>query len=242
MTRPEHTITLQATTAKLLVLSSGEEIVKRIESHLRNAGRPVRCAWVTDLEDLEDGLRRGTPDLVLCQDGQPRATIKDVLTLCHKRQPDLPVLLLATKAFTMAETVAALRTGARGLVFAGDALQLQHMEMICMRELGTHQHIKELRTTRARLADYESRHERLMAGTGDAVLHVQEGIVTHANAAFASLIGQKTPEGLVGSPLMDLLAPEGQPRSGSSSSCSRRARASPTPSSPCSWRGPRASR
>ena len=208
MTRPEHTITLQAVTAKLLVLSAGEEIAKRIESHLRNAGRPVRAAWVTDLEDLEDGIRRGTPDLVLCQDGQPRASIKDVLTLCHRLQPDLPVLLLATKAFTMAETVAALRTGARGLVFAGDGLQLQHMEMICMRELGTHQHIRELRSMRVKLADYEARHEKLMAGMGDAVLHVQEGIVTHANAAFATLVGQKSAATLIGNPLLDLIAAE----------------------------------
>jgi EAL domain-containing protein (putative c-di-GMP-specific phosphodiesterase class I)/GGDEF domain-containing protein/PAS domain-containing protein len=212
MTRPEFTLTLQAVTAKLLVLSAGEEIAKRIESHLRNAGRPVRCAWVTDLEDLEDGIRRGSPDLVLCQDGQPRATIRDVLGLCHKLQPDLPVLLLATKSFTMAETVAALRTGARALVFAGDALQLQHMEMICMRELSTHQHIRELRSTRAKLADYEARHEQLMASTGDAVLHVQEGIVTHVNAAFAALVGRKTPAELIGSPLLDLVTAENAPQ------------------------------
>ena len=209
--RPEHTITLQAQTSKLLVLSAGEEIAKRIESHLRNSGRPVRAAWVTDLEDLEDGIRRSTPDLVLCQDGQPRATIKDVLALCHKLQPDLPVLLLATKSFTMAETVAALRTGARGLVFAGDELQLQHMEMICMRELTTHQHIRELRSMRVKLADYEQRHEKLMAGMGDAVLHIEEGIVTHANAAFAKLVGHKSADALVGNPLLDLMAAEGAP-------------------------------
>lgn len=210
MTRPDHTITLQAVTSKLLVLSSGEEIAKRIETQLRNSGRAVRAVWVTDLEDLEDALRRGSPDLVLCQDGQPRATIKDVLALCHKFQPDLPVLLLATKSFTMAETVAALRTGARALVFAGDALQLQHMEMILLRELNTHQHIRDLRSTRAKLADYEARHEKLMAGTGDAVLRVQDDIVTHANPAFATLIGHASPDAIVGLPLLDLVAGDSQ--------------------------------
>ncbi|MGH8443164.1 MAG: EAL domain-containing response regulator, partial [Nevskiaceae bacterium] len=208
MTRPDHTITLHAQASKLLVLSSGEELAKRIESHLRNAGRPVRAAWVTDLEDLEDGIRRSQPDLVLCQDGQPRASIKDVLALCHRLQPDLPVLLLATKAFAMADTVAALRTGVRGLVFAGDTLQLQHLEMICMRELTTHQHIRELRSVRVKLADFEARHEKLMAGMGDAVLHIEEGIVTHANDPFATLIGQKTADPLIGNPLLDLIAAE----------------------------------
>lgn len=209
MTRPDHTITLQAVTATLVVLSPGEEVSKRIESHLRNAGHPVRCAWVTDLEDLEDALRRGAPDLVLCQEGQPRAEVKQVLSMCHRLQPDLPVLMLALKPFAMAETVAALQSGVRGLVYAGDALQLQHMEMICLRELTTHRHIRELRSARAKLADYEARHEKLMAGMGDAVLRVQDGIVIDANVAFAKLVGQKAADALVGNPLLDLIAPEG---------------------------------
>jgi EAL domain-containing protein (putative c-di-GMP-specific phosphodiesterase class I)/GGDEF domain-containing protein/PAS domain-containing protein len=196
--------------AVILVLSAGEEVAKRIESHLRNAGHPVRAAWVTDLEDMEDAIRRGTPDLVLVQQDMPQASVKETLKLCQKFSPDLPVLVLATKAFTMVDTVAALRTGVRGLVIAGDALQLQHLETICLRELGTHQTLRDLRSTRARLADYETRHEKLMAGTGDAVLHVQEGIVTHANSAFARLIGQKSAAAIQGNPLMDLLAAEGQ--------------------------------
>jgi EAL domain-containing protein (putative c-di-GMP-specific phosphodiesterase class I)/GGDEF domain-containing protein/CheY-like chemotaxis protein len=197
-------------TAKLLVLSPGEEVAKRIESHLRNAGHPVRAAWVTDLEDMEDAIRRSAPDLALCQEAMPKASVKDVLKMCARLSPDLPVLLLASKPFAMADTVAALRTGVRGLVIAGDGLQLQHLEMICLRELGTHYQVRELRSTRARLADYEARHEKLMAGTADAVLHVQEGIVTHANAAFATLVGHPSPAALEGNPLMDLVTSDSQ--------------------------------
>lgn len=210
MNKPDHTITLGAASATLVVLSPGEEVAKRIESHLRNAGRPVRCAWVTDLEDLEDAIRRGSPDLVLCQAGQARAEIKEVLELCTRLMPDLPVLMLANKTFGMADTVAAIRMGVRGLVFPGDSLQLEHLEMICMRELQTHHHIRELRTMRAKLADYEQRHEKLMGAMGDAVVRIQEGIVTSANAAFAQLIGQKSTAAFVGNPLLDLIAPENQ--------------------------------
>ena len=209
MTKPDHTVTVSVQSATIVVLSPGEEVAKRIESHLRNAGRPVRCAWVTDLEDLEDAIR-SSPDLVLCQAGQPRAEVKDVLALCTRLMPDLPVLMLATKTFGMADTVAAIRLGVRGLVFPGDSLQLEHLEMICMRELQTHHHIRELRTMRAKLADYEQRHEKLMGAMGDAVVRVQEGIVTSANAAFAQLIGQKTPDPLIGNPLLDLIAAENQ--------------------------------
>jgi multidomain signaling protein FimX len=209
MSKPDHTLTLGAQSATIVVLTPGEEVAKRIESHLRNAGRPVRCAWVTDLEDLEDALR-SSPDLVLCQAGQPRAEVKEVLALCTRLMPDLPVLMLATKTFGMADTVAAIRLGVRGLVFPGDSLQLEHLEMICMRELQTHHHIRELRTMRAKLADYEQRHEKLMGAMGDAVVRVQEGIVTSANTAFAQLIGQKSTAAFVGNPLLDLIASENQ--------------------------------
>lgn len=193
----------------LLVLSTGEEIAKRIESHLRNAGHPVRAAWVTDLEDMEEAIRRGTPDLVLCQEGLPRASAKDVITLCGRFSPDLPVLLLANKPAAMVDTIAALRIGVRGVVMAGDLMQLQLLETVCLRELALHRQSRELRSTKARLADYEARHEKLMAGTADAVVHIQEGVITHANAAFAGLVGQAGAEALEGSPFMDVVAPEG---------------------------------
>lgn len=206
---PKAAAALPGSTATLLVLSGGEELAKRIESHLRNSGHPVRAAWVTDLEDMEDAIRRGAPDLVLCQEGLPRASVKDVLTLCGRFSPDLPVLLLLNKAASLVDMVAAMRTGVRGVVMAGDTLQLQHLETVCLRELAIHRQLRELRSTKARLADYEARHEKLMAGTGDAVVHVQEGVVTHANGAFASLVGKASAAEIEGSPLMDLIAPEG---------------------------------
>ena len=204
-----HSPSPPGVSATLLVIAPGEEVAKRVESHLRNAGHPVRVAWVTDLEDMEDAIRRSPPDLVLCQDGMAKVSVKDALALVRRLAPDMPMLILASKPFTMADTVAALRVGVRGLVIAGDTLQLQHLETICLRELGTHKQIVELRKLRARLADYESRHERLLAGTADAILRVQEGIVTHVNAAFVSLLGHDSAADVEGNPLMDLVAPEG---------------------------------
>src|SRR3546814_11583595 len=55
----------QANGHVVLVVTDSESITKRIESYLRNAGHPVRTAWVNDIEDVEEALRRGAPDLVL---------------------------------------------------------------------------------------------------------------------------------------------------------------------------------
>jgi PAS domain S-box-containing protein len=199
-----------AATATLLVLSTGEEVAKRIENHLRNSGHPVRAAWVTDLEDMEDVIRRSPPDLVLCGSDVKNAGAKDALDLCNRLAPDLPMLLLNTQPFAVTDTVAALKLGARGLVTAADPRYLEHLEQICLRELAIHYQMRELRGTRARLADYESRHKKLVADTGDAVAHVQEGIITHANAAFATLLGHASPDAIESNPLMDFVAPDSQ--------------------------------
>lgn len=202
----------QAATATLAILSAGEELAKRVESHLRNAGHPVRVIWLTDLEDLEDAIRRRPPDLVLCSEGMPKASLKEVLALGTRLAPDLPILLLSQGPVTAAGLVVALETGARDLVSAAETLQLRHLARVCLRELAVHYSLRELRSTRVRLADYEARHQKLMAGTADAVVHVQEGIITHANTAFANLLGQSTPGALIGNPLMDLIAADNQPQ------------------------------
>jgi len=193
----------------VLVVSDSENIAKRIESHLRNAGHPVRCAWVADLEDLEDVLRRGAPDLLLCAEGLPKAPLKEVVDLCGRLCRDLPVLLLAQR-YGAEEVLAAHAAGARDLVAYEDLRDLKHLEFVLQREFMHHHHLRQLRTTRARLEDFESRHKQLLAGTNDAVAHIQEGILSHANPAFAGLLGYTQPDELLELPLMDLVCPDQQ--------------------------------
>ncbi len=49
-----------------------------------------------------------------------------------------------------------------------------------------------------------------MAGSVDAIAHVQEGIIVDANQAWAELFGYEQPDALLGVPLMDLFEPASQ--------------------------------
>lgn len=199
-----------AATATLAILCSEEETARRIEAQMRNSGHPVRSAWLNDLEDFEDLLHRAPPDLVLCSTTLPTVGAADVARLCGRFAPDLPTLFIGKAGFTPSDTSAALDEGARDLVALTDAVSLQHLERVCVRELRGHYLRRELRSTRSRLADFESRHKNLLAGTADAVVHVQEGIITHTNSAFAEMLGYDSPEPLHGNPLMDCVADSGQ--------------------------------
>ncbi len=193
----------------IVVASDSENIAKRIESHMRNAGHPVRVSWVKALEEIEDALSDGTPDLLLCAKGLQHAPLAEVVDLCARLSPDLPVLLLADQYFDNA-MLQALASGARDQVSCEDARHMQHLETICLRELRNHQNLRELHTARTRLKDFESRHKELLAGSIDAVAHIQEGILANVNPAFAELLGYASADDLVSQPLMDLVSPESQ--------------------------------
>ncbi|WP_029920318.1 EAL domain-containing response regulator [Nevskia soli] len=193
----------------LLVITTAEEVAKRIESHLRNAGHPLRVAWITDLEDLQDVLQRNPPDLVLCDENARKAPAEKVIALANQMRPDLPVVVISND-HSVEDAVAALAAGAQDFVSYSDLRQLRHLELVVVREFVKHHHMRNLRLTQQRLADFESRHQQLTEGTADAVAHVQEGILANANLAFTHLIGYDEPAELAGQPLIDLVAPDQQ--------------------------------
>ena len=193
----------------LLVVTTAEEVAKRIESHLRNAGHPLRVAWITDLEDLQDVLQRNPPDLVLCDENVRNASPGKVVELVNKLRPDLPVVVISNE-HSVEDAVAALAAGAQDFVSYDDLRHLRHLELVVVREFVKHHHMRNLRLTQQRLADFESRHQQLTENTADAVAHVQEGILANANNAFTHLLGYDDPAELAGQPLIDLVAPDQQ--------------------------------
>ncbi|MDP9140819.1 MAG: EAL domain-containing protein [Pseudomonadota bacterium] len=194
----------------VLVVTRSESVAKNIESYLRNAGHPIRCAWVTDLEDVEEALRSATADLLIVSDEQPvAAATADVVGVGRRLMPELPILVL-TKHVSSEEQVAALAAGARDLISNEDLRHMRHLELVVLREIGTHTSFRELRSTRQRLAAFEDRHQQLITSTNDAVAYIQEGILSQANPAFAQLLGYPDPEELNSLPLMDLVAEDHQ--------------------------------
>lgn len=206
---PLSTAAPTASTAQVLVVAPFEENAKRIESHLRNAGHRMRAVWISNAAELEQNLQKQPPDLLLASDQIEGLTVKAILEHCRRFAPSLPVLVLG-KGLNGESTSAAVAAGARDLVCDANPESLNHLERVYLREHQAYRNLRELARTRARLADYESRYAQLVAGTGDAVAHVYEGILSQVNPAFASLLGHDDPEALAGMPLMDLIAPEHQ--------------------------------
>lgn len=196
-------------TAQVLVVAPFEESAKRIESHLRNAGHRARTVWISSAVELEQQLQKQAPDLLMVSEQAADLPLAAIIEYCRRFAPSLPVLVLG-QSLDGAAAAAAVAGGARDRVADGDTESLDHLERVYLREYLAYRNLRELARTRALLADYESRYAQLVAGTGDAVAHIYEGILSQVNPAFASLLGHDDPEALSGMPLMDLVAPDHQ--------------------------------
>jgi len=195
----------------LLLIGGSEDRARGLETALRQSGFAARAAWIADLEELDEALRRGGADLIVCAaETGSRASLAAVLAVCSSVAPELPVLELGA-THDLAATNLALRLGARDRICAGTEADFHHLCHVVRRESSRLRSERELIQARTRMAAFETRHRERLDDISDAVIHVQDGVVSRANHAFAALL-QKPADLLVGSSLMDLVAPDQQPR------------------------------
>lgn len=187
---------------RLLVVAAAQDDAELVERHLRNAGQAVRAQWVVTPDDTYEALGQDLPDMVLCADDAPPTGIQPVLEVCRKRAPRVPVIVISNVR-NMERVVSMMKGGARDVV---SRRNLQHIEMVVRRELQAYRQAQELADVLSRLQDVETRHQTLLQDTKEAVAYVQEGILTHANPAFKTLLGYENSAQLDGAPLMDLVA------------------------------------
>ena len=186
----------------LIVYSRHQEAVEIINSTLRNAGHPVHCAWVRDLAAFGDALAQGRAQLIFvclpdAEDAAP------VMELRDRQAAAMPVVLVRD---TVSEDglTRALRARARDVVTLKARPRLR---AVAERELHLARLDTALAGTLASAHQYRDQMRAFMAGSTDAIVHVQEGIVVDANPAWIELTGLKDAAAIVGQPLMDAFTP-----------------------------------
>ena len=186
----------------LIVYSRHQEAVEIINSTLRNAGHPVHCAWVRDLAAFGDALAQGKAQLtfVCLPDAEDAAP---VMELRDRQAAAMPVVLVRD---TVSEDglTRALELGARDVVTLKARPRLR---AVAERELHLARLDTALAGTLASAHQYRDQMRAFMAGSTDAIVHVQEGIVVDANPAWIELTGLEDAAAIVGQPLMDAFTP-----------------------------------
>jgi diguanylate cyclase (GGDEF)-like protein len=194
----------------LIVLSGREDDVELVNRSLRDGGHPVRCHWVAKLDALPNALDDHDPQLLCFFPDSLPAPIREIAKIKQKAASTIP-LVVVSKAAEEADIADALLAGAQDLVSHG---QTERLRSVAERELRAFRLERALNETLLSANQYKKQLKDFMAGSIDAIAHVQEGILVEANQAWAELFGRSAPEELVG-PLMDLFdAPSHAPLKG----------------------------
>jgi diguanylate cyclase (GGDEF)-like protein/PAS domain S-box-containing protein len=188
----------------LIVLSATRDPVEAINGMLRRAGEPAHCTWIPALRDLGDALTQINPELLVHVMADEQE-LEAVIAIRDQLAATVPILAVAQQAEE--STIAhALMLGARDLVSLTHPDRLQ---AVMMRELETFRARRTLDAALRAAQDARSQLDTVLERSNDAIIQVQEGIVTEANPAWLELFGVE--EGIVGQPVMDLFEESSHP-------------------------------
>jgi diguanylate cyclase (GGDEF)-like protein/PAS domain S-box-containing protein len=183
----------------MIVLTRHQDNVEAINSNLRNAGMAVRCNWIKELTDLGEALQQINAHMLVAFVGPDPADMTKVMTVAKQYGADVPVLFARDQVDE--EIISnAMQQGARDVV---TLMNPNRLRGVVARELEANRQARALNSTISSAREYREQLKSFMAGSADAIAHVQEGIIVDANPAWLDLYGFKDADALVGTPLMD---------------------------------------
>ncbi len=183
----------------LIVLSGREDDVELVNRSLRDGGHPVRCHWVTKVDALAGALDDHAPELLCFFPDSLPAPIREIAKIKQQAAGTVP-LVVVSNAAQETDIAEALLAGAQDLVSLG---QTERLRSVAERELRAFRLERALNETLFSANQYKKQIKAFMAGSVDAIAHVQEGILVDANQAWADLLGHASADALLGTPLMD---------------------------------------
>jgi PAS domain S-box-containing protein len=190
----------ESSAVPMIVLTRHQDNVEAINSNLRNAGMAVRCNWIKELTDLGDALQQINAHMLVAFVGPDPADMTKVMTVAKQYGAEVPVLFARDQVDE--EIIAnAMQQGARDVV---TLMNPNRLRGVVGRELEASRQARALNNTISSAREYRDQLKSFMAGSADAIAHVQEGIIVDANPAWLDLYGFSDADALVGTPLMDV--------------------------------------
>ncbi len=191
----------------VIVFSHRDENVIAINAILRQAGYPVHCTRVDQLNELEKILYQQPPELLFLFDDEQNKVLAPISEQISRLNPT-PPLLLVRDHVTEQSIAEAMDWGAR------DVISLDHenrFKAVVDRELQAYRMQVALGGVMYSAHQYKEELKTLMEGSAEAIADVQEGIVVSANPTWVELCGYGSEEDLMTIPFMDLCDESDQP-------------------------------
>ncbi|WP_461482173.1 EAL domain-containing protein [Porticoccus sp.] len=193
---------------KLLLVHDSFEEANRIVSLLRNANYRAESKHVDQEEVLSKLLQDKPWDLIIGQISGANTPAKAIFALLRRLNSDTPVILISEE-YNPRHIVEGLRLGAADVIPMDED---QHLLLVVARTLYNLEQRRRLRQCRRRYAESESRCDRLLSSSVDAIAIIQEGTYLFANDSYAQLFGHLDSNSMICLPVIDTIAHEDQVR------------------------------
>jgi len=196
-------VRLESDKVRVLIVTNRQDNAEFINSVLRNGGIPLHYSRVTDARDAAESMTMKFDLAVVFSDQDPDL-LGEVIRARNEHNRALPVISCRA-AIDPDQLSADIIGGAVDLVSTN---QRQRLLRVFQRELRSARLGRALREAIGTAASYREQLKTFMAGSAEAIAHVQEGIVLDANPAWNQLFGQDDATALLGTPIMDLFSTE----------------------------------
>jgi len=180
-----------------------QDRAETINSILRNGGIALHYRRADDADQAADVIGLDYEFAVVFADENPDV-LSAVLRARDQSNRTLPVIS-CREDIDPDQLNADMIAGATDLVALS---QRQRLFRVFERELRAARLDRALREAIGTAASYREQLKTFMAGSADAIAHVQEGVVLDTNPAWNQLFGRADVTALLGTPVMDLFATE----------------------------------
>lgn len=194
---------LESDAVKVLIVTGRQDRAETINSILRNGGIVLHYRRADNADQAAEIIDLDYEFAVVFADENPDV-LSGVLRARDQRNRTLPVIS-CREDIDPDQLNADMIAGATDLVALS---QRQRLFRVFERELRAARLDRALREAIGTAASYREQLKTFMAGSADAIAHVQEGVVLDTNPAWNQLFGREDVTALLGTPVMDLFATE----------------------------------
>ena len=192
----------------IIVIDDSFNNEEKLTSIIRGLGMAAHSTRAEDDEDLEEALKKITPDLLIYSNGMELIDLPAVIKIIadHNLSNRTSVLVLSREGQTNDINIA-MSQGANDLI---DMENEAHLKNVLTRELRQTHNNRRLTTLETAYSESEKRCSSLMDSSRDAIAYIHEGMHIYSNQSYLELFGFEENEDLEGTPILDMVGSDDQ--------------------------------
>ena len=191
---------------QLIFVDSSPNDVEEMVTAIKSSGMAVRSRVAQDTEDLTNLVNEIAPHIVIHSVENEELSLAQTVNTINGRAPEIPIIAV-TSSTTELDPVSYMSQGASNLVSKENT---EHLKLTISSVAKTQFHIQKLKYTASIVEELETRCQKLMESSRDAISYLHEGMHTFANQQYLELFGFSGLEDVDGLSIMDLVDPNDQ--------------------------------